>query len=33
MLYEVGVKAIFGPGTRIPVAAQDVVQAIRSSRA
>ncbi len=32
-LYESGVKAIFGPGTNIPEAAQDILRLIRKSRA
>jgi methylmalonyl-CoA mutase len=31
-LREAGAKAIFGPGTRIPTAAKDVIDAIRASR-
>ncbi len=31
-LYNSGVKAIFGPGTNIPDAAQDILKLIRSSR-
>lgn len=31
-LYNAGVKAIFGPGTNIPKAAQDILQIIRDSR-
>ncbi len=32
-LYDSGVKAIFGPGTNIPKAAQDILQLIRAARA
>lgn len=32
-LYDAGVKAIFGPGTNIPDAAQDILKIIRESRA
>ena len=32
-LYENGVKAIFGPGTNIPNAAQDILKLVRQSRA
>ena len=32
-LYDAGVKAIFGPGTNIPNAAQDILKLIRASRA
>ncbi|MBB05753.1 MAG: methylmalonyl-CoA mutase [Pseudooceanicola sp.] len=32
-LKKVGVKAIFGPGTNIPVAAKDILQLIRDTRA
>ncbi len=32
-LYESGVKAIFGPGTNIPSAAQDILSLIRKARA
>ena len=32
-LYDAGVKAIFGPGTNIPAAAQDILQLIRAARA
>ncbi len=32
-LYENGVKAIFGPGTNIPEAAQDILRLIRDARA
>ncbi|WP_254694075.1 methylmalonyl-CoA mutase [Sulfitobacter sp. SK012] len=32
-LYDAGVKAIFGPGTNIPAAAQDILKLIRSTRA
>lgn len=31
-LYDAGVKAIFGPGTNIPKAAQDILQLIRAAR-
>ncbi len=31
-LYEAGVKAIFGPGTNIPEAAQDILKLIRTAR-
>ncbi len=31
-LYDAGVKAIFGPGTNIPAAAQDILRLIRASR-
>ncbi|WP_187429238.1 Methylmalonyl-CoA mutase [Roseobacter fucihabitans] len=31
-LYDAGVKAIFGPGTNIPKAAQDILKLIRSAR-
>jgi methylmalonyl-CoA mutase len=31
-LYEAGVKAIFGPGTNIPKAAQDILKIIRDTR-
>ena len=31
-LYNAGVKAIFGPGTNIPKAAQDILQIIRETR-
>jgi methylmalonyl-CoA mutase len=31
-LYDAGVKAIFGPGTNIPAAAQDILDIIRSAR-
>ncbi|MFW2587647.1 methylmalonyl-CoA mutase [Sagittula sp. SSi028] len=31
-LYNAGVKAIFGPGTNIPAAAQDILKLIRSAR-
>lgn len=31
-LYNAGVKAIFGPGTNIPVAAQDILKLIRAAR-
>ncbi|MGB7316453.1 MAG: methylmalonyl-CoA mutase [Planktotalea sp.] len=31
-LYNAGVKAIFGPGTNIPKAAQDILQIIRDTR-
>ncbi|KQI67874.1 methylmalonyl-CoA mutase [Loktanella sp. 3ANDIMAR09] len=31
-LYDAGVKAIFGPGTNIPVAAQDILKLIRETR-
>ncbi|KJZ19737.1 methylmalonyl-CoA mutase [Loktanella sp. S4079] len=32
-LYDNGVKAIFGPGTNIPIAAQDILKLIREARA
>ncbi|BBU55570.1 hypothetical protein KU6B_18350 [Mameliella alba] len=32
-LYNAGVKAIFGPGTNIPEAAQDILRLIRDARA
>lgn len=32
-LYDAGVKAIFGPGTNIPEAAQDILRLIREARA
>jgi methylmalonyl-CoA mutase len=32
-LYDAGVKAIFGPGTNIPAAAQDILKLIRAARA
>ena len=32
-LYDAGVKAIFGPGTNIPNAAQDILRLIKESRA
>ncbi|WP_194094154.1 methylmalonyl-CoA mutase [Marivivens aquimaris] len=32
-LYDSGVKAIFGPGTNIPKAAEDILQIIRDTRA
>ena len=32
-LYKAGVKAIFGPGTHIPQAAEDILKIIRQSRA
>ncbi|MDG1116315.1 MAG: methylmalonyl-CoA mutase [Flavimaricola sp.] len=32
-LYDAGVKAIFGPGTNIPKAAQDILTLIRAARA
>ncbi|MCB1333104.1 MAG: cobalamin-dependent protein, partial [Roseivivax sp.] len=32
-LYKAGVKAIFGPGTNIPEAAQDILKLIRTARA
>jgi methylmalonyl-CoA mutase len=32
-LYDAGVKAIFGPGTNIPSAAQDILKLIRAARA
>ncbi|MGJ8616085.1 MAG: methylmalonyl-CoA mutase [Sulfitobacter sp.] len=32
-LYDAGVKAIFGPGTNIPTAAQDILKLIRATRA
>ena len=31
-LYGAGVKAIFGPGTNIPDAAQDILKLIREAR-
>ena len=31
-LYDAGVKAIFGPGTNIPDAAQDILNIIRDTR-
>jgi methylmalonyl-CoA mutase len=31
-LYDAGVKAIFGPGTNIPTAAQDILRLIREAR-
>ncbi|MCX7564823.1 methylmalonyl-CoA mutase [Sulfitobacter sp. F26169L] len=31
-LYDAGVKAIFGPGTNIPAAAQDILKLIRKAR-
>ena len=31
-LYDSGVKAIFGPGTNIPKAAQDILELIREAR-
>ena len=31
-LYKAGVKAIFGPGTNIPTAAQDILELIRDAR-
>eukprot|EP00924_Labyrinthula_sp_SR-Ha-C_P008641 augustus_masked-scaffold_37-processed-gene-2.17-mRNA-1 protein AED:0.00 eAED:0.00 QI:0/-1/0/1/-1/1/1/0/754 len=31
-LYDAGVKGIFGPGTRIPVAAREVVKAIKEAK-
>tara|TARA_R110002051_G_scaffold183751_1_gene253263 strand:- start:127 stop:513 length:387 start_codon:yes stop_codon:yes gene_type:complete len=31
-LYDAGVKAIFGPGTNIPNAAQDILRLIRETR-
>ena len=31
-LYNAGVKAIFGPGTNIPSAAQDILRLIREAR-
>jgi len=31
-LYEAGVKAIFGPGTNIPEAAQDILQILREAK-
>ncbi|MGB3243098.1 MAG: methylmalonyl-CoA mutase [Sulfitobacter sp.] len=31
-LYDAGVKAIFGPGTNIPAAAQDILKLIREAR-
>ncbi|NVK15655.1 MAG: methylmalonyl-CoA mutase, partial [Rhodobacteraceae bacterium] len=31
-LYSKGVKAIFGPGTNIPEAAQDILRLIREAR-
>jgi methylmalonyl-CoA mutase len=30
-LYQAGVKGIFGPGTQIPVAARDVLDAINKA--
>ena len=30
-LYEAGVKGIFGPGTKIPLAARDVLEAINTN--
>ena len=32
-LYDNGVKAIFGPGTNIPEAAQDILRLVREARA
>jgi len=32
-LYKAGAKAIFGPGTRIPTAAKDVIKAIKAAKA
>ncbi|WP_438957083.1 methylmalonyl-CoA mutase [Cognatiyoonia sp.] len=32
-LYDAGVKAIFGPGTNIPAAAEDILKLIREARA
>ena len=32
-LYDAGVKAIFGPGTNIPKAAQDILKLIAETRA
>ena len=32
-LYDQGVRAIFGPGTNIPIAAQDILKLIRAARA
>jgi len=32
-LYNAGVKAIFGPGTNIPAAAEDILRLIRDARA
>jgi len=32
-LYDAGVKAIFGPGTNIPKAAEDILALIRKARA
>ncbi|KEJ89921.1 methylmalonyl-CoA mutase [Sulfitobacter donghicola] len=32
-LYDAGVKAIFGPGTNIPEAAQDILKLVREARA
>ena len=32
-LYDQGVEAIFGPGTNIPIAAQDILKLIRAARA
>ena len=32
-LYDNGVKAIFGPGTNIPDAAQDILRLVREARA
>ncbi|MGJ8557619.1 MAG: hypothetical protein ACSHW6_11300, partial [Sulfitobacter geojensis] len=31
-LYDAGVKAIFGPGTNIPAAAEDILKLIRAAR-
>jgi methylmalonyl-CoA mutase len=31
-LYDAGVKAIFGPGTNIPEAAQDILQILREAK-
>jgi methylmalonyl-CoA mutase len=30
-LYEAGVKGIFGPGTKIPVSARDVLDAVNKA--
>lgn len=32
MLYEAGVKGIYGPGTPIPASAKDVLEQIRKAR-
>jgi len=32
-LFKAGVKAIFGPGTNIPEAAQDILRIIREAKA